>query len=103
MLQRKLLTVRYAPGEPAAASRRSMVDLPAEFAIEEMPVPTSLVGKTLSELDLPHKYLLTALSLKPANGGRPEVIPPPADVQLSEGDRLVLVGRRPDLARFARA
>lgn len=103
VLQRKLLTVRYAPGSPTTTARRSLVQLPAEFAIEEMPVPQSLVGQTLSELDLPHKFLLTALAYKPGDGGRPEMIPPPADVALAEGDRLVLVGKTQDLARFARA
>jgi chloride channel protein, CIC family len=103
VLQRKLLTVRYAPGGPPQHGRRSLVELPAEFGIEEMSVPSSLIGQTLMELDLPHKFLLTALAYKPATGDRAEVIPPPIDVALAEGDRLVLVGRKPDLARFARA
>jgi len=101
VLQRKLLTVRYAPGDPGQAQRRT-VDLPAEFAIEEARVPLTLTGRTLSEIDLPHRYLLTALSLKPASPSEPEMIPPPADRKLAEGDRLVLVGKRRDLARFAR-
>jgi trk system potassium uptake protein len=80
-----------------------MVDLPAEFAIAEVPIPPSLLGRTLVQLDLPHKYLLTALSLKPAGNEPAEIIPPPADRVLAAGDRLVLVGKRQDLARFARA
>ena len=40
---------------------------------------------------------------QPVNGASPEMIPPPIDRALSEGDRLVLVGKRQDLARFARA
>jgi len=103
VLQRKLMTARYAPTEPGEPERGQLVDLPAEFAIEEVPVPASLQGRTLSDLDLPHKFLLTALSLKPANGARPEMIPPPADKALRAGDRLVLVGRRQDLARFIRS
>ncbi|HKY34289.1 MAG TPA: chloride channel protein [Candidatus Polarisedimenticolia bacterium] len=102
VLQRKLLTVRYSQPGAERSQRRSMVDLPAEFAIEEIPVPASLAGRTLMDLDLPHKYLLTVLSLKPA-GDSAEIIPPPADRVLGEGDRLVLVGKRQDLARFARA
>lgn len=110
VLQRKLLTVRYAGGAAAGGgvpgpTQRGggIVDLPAEFGIEELPVPRSLVGSTLTQLDLPHKYLLTALALKPVNGASREMIPPPIDRALSEGDRLVLVGKRQDLARFARA
>ncbi len=101
VLQRKLLSARYSAGGPQG-QRPSMVDLPAEFAIAEVPVPPGLVGQTLIQLDLPHRYLLTALSLKPGDGGPPEIIPPPADRLLAEGDRLVLVGKRQDLARFAR-
>ncbi|HEY3176272.1 MAG TPA: chloride channel protein [Candidatus Polarisedimenticolia bacterium] len=108
VLQRKLMTVRYAGGgqsgtPPGRARRGGILDLPVEFAIEELPVPASLVGSTLTELDLPHKYLLTALALKPANGATAEMIPPPIDRALSQGDRLVLVGKRQDLARFAQA
>ena len=103
VLQRKLLTVRYTPGESETGKGRSMVKLSAEFTIEEIPVPASLAGKTLTELDLPHKFLLTAMAIKPAHGEQAEIIPPPADLKLSEGDRLVLVGKRRDLARFLRA
>jgi CBS domain-containing protein len=110
VLQRKLLTVRYAGGggaggAAAGAPHRGggIVDLPVEFAVEELPVPRSLAGRTLTQLDLPHEYMLTALALKPAGGAGPEMIPPPIDRALSEGDRLVLVGKRQDLARFARA
>ena len=102
VLQRKLLTVRYGGGSGSTV-RPSMIDLPAEFAIEEVPVPESLVGRSLIQLDLPHKYLLTALSLKPATGTPAEIIPVPAERVLAAGDRLVLVGKRQDLARFARA
>ncbi|MGH9868177.1 MAG: chloride channel protein [Candidatus Polarisedimenticolia bacterium] len=101
VLQRKLLTARYSAGG-TQGQRPSMVDLPAEFAIAEVPVPASMLGRTLIQLDLPHKYLLTALSLKPAVGGPAEIIPPPSDRALVEGDRLVMVGKRQDLAKFAR-
>ena len=109
VLQRKLMTVRYsggaagapvAPGQPQRGG--GLVNLPAEFAIEEIRVPDTLQGRTLMELDLPHKYLLTVLSLKPAAGAGTEMIPPPIDRQMCDGDRLVLVGKRQDLARFAR-
>ena len=102
VLQRKLMTVRYAPGGAPQPGRRSLVELPAEFGIEELAVPGSLVGRTLSEMDLPHNFLLTALAYKPMNGDQPEIIPPPIDIPLAEGDRLVLVGRKQDIARFAR-
>jgi hypothetical protein len=103
VLQRKLLTVRYDPEHPEKSPRRSMVDLPVEFTIQEIPVPQAFEGKTLSEIDLPHRFLLTALALKPADGTQREIIPPPADRELSRDDRLVLVGKRGDLARFVRA
>jgi CBS domain-containing protein len=111
VLQRKLLTVHYARrgggagGAASGAPQRGggILDLPVAFAVEELPVPPALVGSTLMQLDLPHKYMLTALALKPAGGAGLEMIPPPIDQALAEGDRLVLVGKRQDLARFARA
>ena len=103
VLQRKLLTVRYDPEDGAQRGRGSTVDLPEEFAIQELPVPPSLQGRTLIDLDLPHRFLLTALALKSIDGQQREIIPPPADKTLVDGDRLVLVGRRQDLARFSNA
>ncbi len=101
VLQRRFITARYAAGD-ADASPRKAFDLPVEFAVQEVAVTDTLAGRTLSELDLPHKFLLTVLSIKPGGDAGSEVIPPPVDVRLSAGDRLVLVGRRRDLARFVR-
>ncbi len=103
VLQRKLMTTRYEPGATGRRLRRSTVDLPDEFAIEELPVPDALLGHTLLDLDLPHRYLLTVLALKRGNGNKADMIPPPADVKLVAGDRLVLVGRRTDVNRFSRS
>ena len=104
VLQRKLVSTRYDPKSPGPRPRRTTVDLPADFAIEEVPVPDGLLGQTLLDLDLPHKYLLTVLALKRGNGSKAaDMIPPPADVKLAAGDRLVLVGRRADVNRFSRS
>ena len=105
MLQRKILTARYTGGDavPAEPASSRVGQLPADFAVEEVPIPSSLVGRNLVELDLPRQYLLTALALKPANGNQAEIIPPPVDRRLVEGDYLVLAGKRVDLARFGRA
>ena len=104
VLQRKLVSTRYDPKSPGPRPRRTTVDLPADFAIEEVPVPDGLLGRTLLDLDLPHKCLLTVLALKRGNGSKAaDMIPPPADVKLAAGDRLVLVGRRADVNRFSRS
>ena len=79
------------PAPEAAASAASAPSQPA------VTPPASHWGAAMDD------FLLTALALKPAAGNTPEIIPPPVDRRLAEGDRLVLAGKRHDLDRFGRA
>ena len=71
--------------------------------VQEVAIPVSLYGKTLAELALPKEYHLTALALKKGRPGEEqEIMPPPLDHPFEAGDKLVLMGRKPDLVNFAR-
>jgi len=59
------------------------------------------IGKTLAEIDLPRRFHLNALAIhRPGQKGMEEFIPPPPDLELAAGDRLVLLGPRDNLKRF---
>ena len=100
VLRRRILTARYRRAGPRTASA---LPLGGDYTVEEVPTPPALVGKTLADASLPTVFGLTVLALKrgPA-ASLVEIIPPPPDQPLEETDRLVLMGRKADLARFVR-
>jgi CBS domain-containing protein len=99
VLRRKLLTARYRQrGEPIPEPQLPLL---AAYGIEEIPVPAAFVGQSLIELDLPRKFQLNALAIhRPGKERVEELIPPPADLKLDAGDRLVLLGLKENLAKF---
>jgi CIC family chloride channel protein len=100
ILRRRSLTARYKLGlQPAGAN----LPLVGDFALEEVPVPSSMQGKTLAEIALPRTFSLTAVALKHGPpDAQVETIPPPLDHEFEPGDRLILMGRRSDIASFSR-
>ena len=67
----------------------------------EHPVPASMQGKSLADLDLPAGRRLLVVALRRGEGASAEeLMPPPADVPLREGDRLVLLGHREQVNVF---
>jgi hypothetical protein len=76
------------------------VRLPQEYAVEILPVPYRYVGKTLRETQLRSHFNLTVVAIR--RGGRNSHDEfPNADHPLAGHDHLVLVGRHPDVRRFA--
>ena len=100
VLRRRILTARYKTGSQPS---QTMLPLVGDFAVQEVPVPPGLYTKTLGEAALPKDFSLTALALKhgPLDDLQ-EVSPPPLDRPFAPGDRLVLMGRKSDLAKFMR-
>lgn len=100
VLRRRVLTARYRAGSPRAAAS---LPLMGEYAVQEVPLPSSLDGHTLAEMALPAKFQLTAIAVKRGSGDDgEELLPPPIDLKLQAGDRLVLTGRKADILRFTR-
>ncbi len=100
VLRRRILTARYRMGPQRISAALPLV---GDYAVEEVSVPPSFEGKTLAEIALPSAYQLTAVALKCGPAASPEeFIPPPSDRRLEPGDRLVLMGRKGDIARLAR-
>jgi len=100
VLRRRILSARYRMGTRPSAS---VLPLVGDYGVEEVAVPASLLGRTLAELDLPSAYQLTAIALKRGTVGDPEeIIPPPPGRPFETGDRLVVMGKKRDIARLAR-
>jgi len=100
VLRRRILTARYKTG---AQPSPTMLPLVGDFVVQEVPVPPRLYTRTLAEVGMPKEYGLTALALKFGPPEDPqEVMPPPLDRPFVPGDRLILMGKKSDLARFVR-
>ena len=65
-----------------------LVDLTQDFKIFEMPIPEVWCGKSIRELNMPKKYKISIVFIKRSD----EVLSPDPDMDLIEGDVLVLAG-----------
>ena len=93
--------VRGSEGE----RRRDYVELPPDFSLRLVPVPLSLVGRTLAESRLPQTLGARVLEIKrPAAtpGGDGRRVIPDADTRLAAGDELILLGPEEAVDRLAR-
>jgi CIC family chloride channel protein len=101
MLRKRLMLTRFLVargGETSIPEGRRQDD----YVMIERAVPERLRGKSLAELDLPHDRHLLVVALRRGNGDQTrEMMPPPANTPLEDGDRLILLGHRRDLEGFA--
>ena len=82
----------------------AQLPLLAGYGFEEIPIPASVVGLTLVEIDLPKKFQLNCLAIhRSGKDGTEELVPPPVDLKLAVGDRLVLLGKKENLKRFRKS
>jgi CIC family chloride channel protein len=96
MLRKRLLLTRYLAsrgGEGAAQEKRE-----EDYVMAERSVPERFYGRSLADLELPSGRHLLVVALRRGEGRETaEMMPPPADLPLQRGDRLVLLGHRRDL------
>ncbi len=82
---------------------RDYVELPPNFALEMMPVPPELVGKTLAEAKLPQIWGARVIELRRRKAfGEEEHMIPGGDTTLEAGDLVVLIGPAERLERLVR-
>lgn len=74
------------------------IELSNLYNIEEIMIPSKMAGKSLREIDIRAKYNVSAIAIV-----REEniIVSPSPDESLKNGDLLVLIGGREDLANFA--
>lgn len=73
------------------------IQLSEEYNIEELKIPSSLTEKSLRELDLRAKYNISVIAIV---CNEEIIITPSPDHIIHEGDLLVVIGSREDLAQF---
>ena len=100
MLRKRLLLTRFLVSRGREGGEQGV--RPSEdYVMVEHPVPASMQGKSLADLDLPAGRRLLVVALRRGEGASAEeLMPPPADVPLREGDRLVLLGHREQVNVF---
>lgn len=78
--------------EGDSAGRRQYVEIPPDFALRQLPVPSQLVGKTLAEARLPQTLGARVIEIR--RTGRPgedQAVIPVGDTVLEAGDVLTLL------------
>jgi CIC family chloride channel protein len=88
VLGRPALLATFVSSDEDAPGSRHYVEIPPDFALRQVPVPSSLVGRTLVEARLPQ--VLGARVIEIRRDG--EAIVPQGDTQLLAGDLLTLLG-----------
>jgi CIC family chloride channel protein len=91
VLGRPALLATYVTSQDPRNSRH-YVEIPPDFALRQIAVPPSLVGKTLAEARLPQAFGARVIEIRrPARAGE-EAVLPTADTRLHAGDLLTLLG-----------
>jgi trk system potassium uptake protein TrkA len=81
----------------AAPGVLDYLEISPTFSIEELSVPESMAGQSLSQLDLKNRYGVSVLLIR---RDAQLVISPAADTTLQKGDVLVVVGENRQLSRL---
>ncbi len=71
------------------------IDLAPRFGIAKVRVPSTFVGRSLRDLDLPGRFKITPIALRRGND---VTVNPHRDETLRDGDELVLIGNDDQLA-----
>ncbi|KQL36326.1 potassium uptake system protein [Bacillus sp. FJAT-25509] len=75
----------------------NFIELAKNYSIEEIKIPSWMVGKNLKELNIRVKYNLTVIAIKSKDIVN---ISPSPEEKLLEGDILVVIGENKELHRF---
>jgi CBS-domain-containing membrane protein len=79
------------------------VELPADYPIEDLPAPATIIGKSLAEVQFRDRYGLTLLLIRrPIGANRETKLIPDRNTQLAAGDRLIVFGPRERLEALRR-
>lgn len=78
-----------------------VVPLGDDLVITEIAAPEPILGRTLGQLHLPRRYQLTVLAIRRTSDGKGRVILPGAELVVTSGDVMVLVGPVGAARRFA--
>ncbi|MGP7817299.1 potassium channel family protein [Niallia sp. 01092] len=77
----------------------NFIELSRDYHIEEIKVPSFMIGKSLSELDVRAQYNLSVIAIV-RNGDI--IITPSPEINIQQSDILVVIGNTKDLTAFSR-
>jgi trk system potassium uptake protein len=69
-----------------------------DFAIAKVRAPASIAGQSLGQADLPTKYGVTVIGIKPEGS---DFTSTQADTQIAAGEVIIVSGKASDIERFA--
>jgi CIC family chloride channel protein len=84
------------------ARRGREVPLGGGYLLADLPVPPSLVGKSLRELDVRARTGIQVLLVRSRGNGEDAIRVPSPDDRLAPGDRVVVAGRAESVERLGR-
>ncbi|WP_208615616.1 potassium channel family protein [Gottfriedia luciferensis] len=76
----------------------NFIELAQNYSIEEIKVPSQMVGKSIKDIDIRVEFNLTVIAIK--SNGVVNISPSPDEV-VQAGDVLVMIGENRDLQRFS--
>ena len=74
-----------------------LVRLSKNFSVTPIEAPLSIIGKTIEELDLTHRFQVTCIGIKQGD----KILPPHPEYIITPGDKLVCAGSTQDLEELA--
>lgn len=74
------------------------IELSKEYSIEEIMIPSKMVGQSLRDLDIRSKYNVSVIAI--VRDGNITILPSPDQI-IEESDLLVMIGHRKDLTIFS--
>ncbi|MCB0219622.1 MAG: chloride channel protein [Chrysiogenetes bacterium] len=91
-------TVRYENSDDDER-RRNFIQLPSGYQVQMIQLPSHMAGKSLRELNLRARFMLSVVAIKhPGEEEKNEI--PNAEMPLRQGDQLVVVGNIQDIEAF---
>lgn len=92
VLGRPALLATFVSSKGGAQASREYVHLPPDFSVRLVPVPETLVGKTLADAKLPQTLGARVLEIRRRSRTGDEAVIPVGDTVFQHGDQLILVG-----------
>ncbi|MGE8206957.1 potassium channel family protein [Heyndrickxia sp. NPDC080065] len=75
------------------------IEISKEYSIEEMRIPSRIVGKSLIDLNIRAKYNVNVIAIRHDNGEL-EIAPDP-NFTLSHNDKMIVIGKNKDIKGLA--
>ncbi len=102
ILHKEARLARFVTLEEGNRPETTYVELPSEYVVALVTLPSSFPGATLRDLDARRQFGVNVIEVKrPILGGKERRIIPDPETELKAGDGLIVVGRPGDIAHLS--